>query len=166
MEKTYRIGVRFRKLKYFSVAINCAIVFAFYFIYRYVFSGVFPGFVGAPLALVFLLLGVLVGRVTLIYADKYASGIEYRVTEKGLYERTGKREQTYAWEEFTGAKLQEFQFRGVFPVEFQVRGKPMMLHQSVDGLCELTAEVFKRIAPYAVIDPELVERAEQMRGVY
>ena len=166
MDKSYKIGVRFRKMKYFSVAINCAIVFVFYFIYRYIFSGIFPGFVGAPLALVFLLLGALIARVTVMYADRYAAGFEYRVTEKGLYERRGKREQTYAWADFSGAKLEEYQFRGVFPVEFQVNGRPMMLNQSVDGLCELTAEIFRRIAPYAQLDPELIKRAEDMRGVY
>ena len=166
MEKRYRIGARFRKIKYFSMAVNVSVVFVFYFIYRYVFSGVFPGFVGAPLALVFLLLAVLVARVTLDVADRYASGVEYRVTEAGLYARAGRKEQTYAWEDFSSAKLQEFQFRGVFPVEFQVRGKPMMLNQYVDGVCELTAEIFEQIAPHTQLDPELVKRAEDMRGVY
>lgn len=166
MERRYRIGVRFRKIKYLSVAVNCGIVFVFYFIYRYVFEEAFPHFVGAPLALVFLLLALLVARVTLRVADRYASGIEYRATPDGLRTRAGKREQFYAWEDFSSAKLEEFRFRGVFPVEFQIAGKPVMLNQYVDGICELTAEIFERIAPYAQLDPELVKRAEDMRGVY
>lgn len=166
MEKRYRIGRRFRKLKYLSVAVNGSIVFVFYFIYRFVFGEAFPDFVGAPLALVFLLLGVLAARVTVFVADRYASGVEYRVTEAGLYERAGRREELYKWEDFSGAKLQEFQFRGVLPVEFQIAGRPMMLNQYVDGLSELTAEIFARIAPYAPLDPELVKRAEDLRGVY
>ena len=166
MGKTYRIGRRYRKMQYASVVVNCLIVFAFYFIYRFLLEGLFPRFVGAPLALTFLLLGVLVAHLTLRYTDRYAASVRYALTDEGLIYECGKRRQLYRWEDFSGATLQEYQFRGVFPVEFQVGGQPMMLNQSVDGLCELTCGIFEQIAPYARLDPKLVKRAEDMRGVY
>lgn len=166
MEKTYRIGRRFRKLQYVSVAVNCLIVFGFYFIYRFIFEGMAPQFVGAPLALLFLLLGVIAARLTLSLSGKYAAGVRCVLTEDGLRVEQGKRKRFYRWEDFSGAKLEEFRFRGVFPVVFQIAGTPVMLNQHLDDLCGLTCEIFERIAPYARLDPELIKRAEDMRGVY
>ena len=166
MDKTYRIGLRYRKMQYASVVVNCLIVFAFYFVYRFVFEGVFPQFVGAPLALVFLLLAAVVARLTLTFTNRYAAGVAYTLTAEGLRYRSGKRESLYRWADFSGAKLVEYQFRGVFPVEFQVEGKPMMLNQNVDGLCELTCKIFERISDHVRLEPELVKRAADMRGVY
>ena len=100
------------------------------------------------------------------FADKYAARFGYRVTPEGLVTENGKKTILYAWDSFSAAELREYQFRGVFPVEFTVNGKPMMLNQHVDGLCELTCEIFKQIAPYAEVDPALIKRAEDMRGVY
>lgn len=166
MGKTYRIGRRFRKLQYASVVVNCLIVFGFYFIYRYVYEDVAPQLVGAPLALLFLLLAVVISRLTLSLSDKYAASVRYTPTDEGLHIVQGKKERLYRWEEFSGARLEEFRFRGVFPVVFQVGGKSMMLEQNLDELCELTCRVFERIKPYARIDEELIKRAEDMSGVY
>ena len=166
MGKTYRIGRRLRKLKYVSAIVNCLIVFGFYFIYRFVFEDISPQLVGAPLALLFVLLGAVTARLTLSAWDKYAASVHCTVTEKGLRVTQGKREQFYRWEEFSGAKMQEFRFHGAFPVTFQIAGESVMLNQSLDDLCGLTCEIFERIAPYAQLDPELIQRAEDLRGVY
>ena len=166
MNKTYRIGRRFRKMQYASVVVNCLVVFAFYFIYRFIFEEVFPQFVGGPMALVFLFLGVVVSRLTLYFSGKYAAGVRYTVTAEGLAAVQGKKEHLYRWEDFSGAKLEEFRFRGVFPVVFQIAGKAIMLNQYVDDLCGLTCEIFEKIAPYAALAPDLAKRAEDMRGVY
>lgn len=166
MEKTYRVGRRFRKLKYISAVVNCLIVFGFYFIYRFIFEDAAPQLVGAPLALLFAALGAITARLTLRAWDKYAASVRCVLTEDGLRVAQGKREVFYRWEEFSGAKMEEFRFSGVFPVAFQIAGKRVMLNQSIDGLCELTGEIFERIAPYARLDPELIRRAEDLRGVY
>lgn len=166
MEKTYRMGRRFRKLPYISAVVNCLIVFGFYFIYRFIFEDAAPQFVGAPLALLFAALGAVTARLTLWAWAKYAAGVRCVLTEKGLRVIQGKRELFYRWEEFSGAKMQEFRFHGAFPVAFQIAGKPVMLNQYLDDLCGLTCEIFERIAPYARLDPELIQRAEDLRGVY
>lgn len=166
MGKTYRIGARFRKLKYFSATVNCLVVLCFYFIYRFVLGGLFPNLPEAALAAVFLLLGALVAKATLAVAERYAAGVGYRVTEEGLVVLRGGRESLLKWRDFSGARLLEFQFQGVFPVQFRVAGETLLLNQYLDGLCELTSEVLTRIAPYAEIEPELMERAKQMKGVY
>ena len=166
MEKTYQIGRRFRKLKVISAVVNCLIVFGFYFIYRFLFEGLSPQFAGAPLALLFVLLGAVVARLTLNVWDKYAAGVRCVLTDDGLRVRQGKQESFYRWEEFSGASMREFRFSGVFPVEFQIAGKPVMLNQYLDGLCDLTCEIFERIAPSARLDEGLIQRAEDLRGVY
>ena len=166
MEKTYRIGRRFRKLKYFSAIVNCLIVFGFYFIYRFLFEGIAPQLAGAPLALLFVLLGAVTARLTLSAWDKYAASVRCVLTEDGLRVIQGRTEQLYRWEEFSGAKMQEFRFHGAFPVVFQAAGRSMMLNQHLDDLCGLTCEIFERIAPYAKLDPRLIQRAEDLRGVY
>jgi len=166
MHKTYTIGRRYRKLQYASAAVNCVIVFGFYFIYRFIFAEVAPGLVGAPLALLFLLLAAVVARLTLAFTDRYAKSVRYTVTAEGLLHRQGKRERLYRWADFTGATLEEYRFRGVFPVEFALGAKTLTLNQNLDGLCELTAEVLERIRPYAQPDAALVKRAQDMRGVY
>ena len=53
MQNTFKIGRRLSKYKYLGVAVNSSIVFAFYFIYRYLFEASFPNFVGLPLFLIF-----------------------------------------------------------------------------------------------------------------
>ena len=166
MDKTYRVGARFKKVKYFSVTVNCLVVACFYFIYQYVLSGMFPNLSASALALVFVLLGAAVAKATLVVAERYAKGIGYRVTDKGLVAVRGGRERLFAWKDFSGARLVEFQFQGVFPVQFQVAGETMMLNQYVDDLCGLTSRVFERIAPYAKLDPQLVDQAKKMQGVY
>ncbi|MCR5826185.1 MAG: hypothetical protein K6G54_06445 [Oscillospiraceae bacterium] len=166
MKNTYRVGRRFRRLQYASVVVNSLIVFTFYFIYHYLFGEAFPQAVGAPMALGFLLLGILIARLTLRISDRYARGISYTVTDEGLLCRQLGRETLLRWASFSGAQRQEFRFRGVFPVEFQVDGKPMMLNQSIDDLCGLTAAIFTHIAPYAQLDPELIALTESLRGVY
>ncbi len=166
MGKTYRIGKRFRRIEYLSTAVNCLVVFCFYFIYRYLFAQLFPAFSDVALAAVFLLLGAATAKLTLYVAKRYAGAVSYRVTDEGLLAVTGKREQLYRWQDFSGARLIEFQFRGPFPVEFQVSGKPMMLEQNIEGLCALTGEVFAHIAPYVPLKPELVKRAADLRGIY
>ncbi|MBE6910682.1 MAG: hypothetical protein E7474_14090 [Ruminococcaceae bacterium] len=166
MNKTYRVGKRFRRLEYFSVTINCLIVFVFFFIYRFLLSGVFPGLSDTVLAAVFLLLGAVVAKLTMKFAERYAAGIGYRVTDEGLTIISGARERQLAWKDFTAARLVEFQFRGVFPVQFQTAGETLTLNQYLDGLCELTGIVLERIAPYAELEPGLMEQAKKMNGVY
>lgn len=166
MDKTYRVGARFKKVKYFSVTVNCLVVACFYFIYQYVLSGVFPGLSATTLALVFLLLGAAVAKATLVVAERYAKGIGCRVTDEGLVVIRGGRERLLKWQDFSGARLVEFQFQGVFPVQFEVAGETVMLNQYLDDLCGLTSRVFERIAPYAKLDPQLVDQAKKLKGVY
>lgn len=166
MTKVYRIGPRFNKIKYLSVAVNCAIVFMFYFIYRYVFGERLGAAAGWPLALAFLLFGFLVAFLTLRIAGRYAAGISYSVTDRGLIWRMGKKEQIIAWSSFTGAKLRSISFSGVHPVDFTVDGKNMMLNQYIQDLCLLTGQIFDRIEDHVEIDPALRKRTRDLTGVY
>lgn len=166
MGATYKIGRRFRKLKYICVVANCLVVGVFYFVYRYLLEGAFPEFAKIPLALIFCALMFAAARITIWAADRYASAISYTVREDGLLYRVRDRERLYPWKDFTGVRLQGAYFQGVFPVEFQVGGEKMVLNQHVDGIYELTGEVFRRIGDHVEIDPGLVKQANEMEGVY
>ena len=166
MKKEYVIGGRFKKLKALSVVLNSAIVFMFYFIYRYVFAGRLGILEGAPLAMIFLALGVVIAVISMRIADRYAASVSYRITDDGLVYRLGKREKLFRWKDFSAAKLREFGFSGVHPVEFTVEGRLMMLNQYVDDLCGLTANILDRIEDHVQIDPELRKRTSDLRGVY
>lgn len=166
MDHTFRIGRRFQKIKYLCVIVNLLVTATFYFIYRYLLEASFPDFVNAPLALIFLLIGFAVAKVTLWAAEKYAAGISYRVTEKGLVVVQGRLEQLLPWNRFTAARLQVYQFQGVFPVEFQVEGKTLILNQYIDGLCRLTGLILEQIRDHAEIDPAAERRSQDLLDVY
>ncbi|MBQ7247681.1 MAG: hypothetical protein IJS22_06295 [Lachnospiraceae bacterium] len=166
MKKEYTVGPRFSKIKYLSVAVNSAIVFMFYFIYRYVFGARLGSFAGWPMVLVFLGLGFVIAFATVRIADRYAAGIGYTVTGEGLVCRTGRKEELLRWEDFSSAVLRELRFTGVHPVEFEVAGRKIMLNQYINDLCGLTQKVFDHIEDHVAIDPALKKRTEDLKGVY
>lgn len=166
MTKEYCIGPRFNKIKYLSVGVNSAIVFMFYFVYRYVFAGRLGALEGWPLAAIFAAIEFVVVFATLKVADKYASSISYRVTDEGLVYRMGKKEQLLRWKDFSSAILRELRFTGVHPVEFKVAGRTLMLNQYTADLCRLTDQVFDHIEDHIAIAPELRKHTRDLTGIY
>jgi len=166
MMETFRIGQRFLKIKYLCVIVNSFVVVVFYFIYHYLLGKFSPDFVNAPLALIFLVIGLLVAKITLWFADKYASGIFYQVMPEGLVITQGHSIQTYTWDSFTAAKFRPYRFREVFPVEFQADGKTLILNQYIEGLCQLTGLILDQIQDYAEIDPIVRQRSKDLLDVY
>ncbi len=166
MQSTFTIGRRLSKYKYLSAAVNTFIIFTFYFIYRYLFGASFPQFTGTPLALIFVILGLVVAKITLWAFGKYAAAVSYQLTQSGLLVRNGSVERLYRWEDFRSAQLRDGSFQNVFPVEFQVGNESLMLNQHLDGLCCLTYEIFLRIQDHTSLDPQLVQNAKNMIDVY
>lgn len=166
MNETFRIGRRFLKIKYLCVIVNSFVVATFYFIYRYLLETSFPNFVKTPLALIFLAIGILTVKITLWATDKYASGISYHVTAEGLTVTQGHSVQTYSWGSFTNAKLRTYKFQGIFPVEFQVAGKILVLNQYTEELCRLTGLILDHIQDYAEIDPTARQKSQDLLDVY
>ena len=164
MNSTFQIGRRFLKIKYLCVITNVLVVAVFYFIYRYLLEETFPSFVNTPLAVIFLLIGLAAARITLWAADKFA--VSYRVTGEGLVMVRGRAEQLLLWSGFTSAKLRPYSFQGVFPVEFQVGNRVLVLNQYIDGLCRLTGLILDHIRDHAEIDPVVEQRARDLLDVY
>lgn len=162
MKKSYTIGHRFNKWKYAAVIINSFVVFTFYFIYSYLFFGVSE----VIMALIFVALGVLIAKVTVMLFDKYAFGVVYTVTDKGLSVKTGRIERLYLWEDFKSVSFADGGFQNVFPVEFKVKDEKIMLNQYLDDLCRLTRDIFEHIKTHVDIPPDLIKRAEDMTDVY
>ena len=166
MSQTFKIGRRFQKLKYICVAVNCLVVCVFYFIYRFLLEAAFPKFVQLPLAAIFVVLLLGVGRLTIWAADKYAASITYVLREDGLLQTVGKVERLYLWKDFSSVRLRASYFLGVFPVEFQVGEETLMVNQHLDGVYRLTGEIFRHIEPYVAVDQALIKQAKDMEGVY
>lgn len=166
MNNTFRIGSRFQKIKYLCAVANSLVVFVFYFIYRWLLQDMFPTLVDLPLALLFLFIGLVIVRVTLWAADRYANSIVYHVTDAGLMVVRNGMEKMIPWSDFCGVRLCSAAFSGPFPVEFRVGKEVMVLNQYVDGLYALTEQIFQHIRDYVTISPELEKRAKDMRGVY
>lgn len=166
MKETYIIGARLKKFKYLSIAVNTALIFTFYFIYRFLFAPSFPDLVGTPLALLFLLLTLLTAALTVKAFDRYASSVSYQLTPEGLLEIRAKSTRLYLWQDFSGVSFRDGSFQNVFPVEFQVGQSTLMLNQHLDGLCRLTYEIFLRIQDHVPLPADLVEKTRQMIDVY
>lgn len=166
MNYTFRIGKRFLKTKYLCTIVNTSVVAVFYFIYRHILADAFPDFVGAPLALIFLSIGLVVVKLTLWIANKYASSISYQVTEDGLIVVQGRLERLLPWTSFTAARLRPYSLWGIVPVEFQLEGKTLILNQYTDELCQLTGLILEHIRKYAEIDPAAEQRSQDLLGVY
>lgn len=162
----FTTGKRFRKYKYIGMAVNGLIVFTFYFIYRYLFGDAFPVFTQPFMAYLFLALGVAVAYATRRAFDKYAAGIHYRVAPEGLIVQRGREENLYRWDCFCGVSFADGGFQNVFPVEFLVGEKKIMLNQHLDGLCQLTQEIFDHIDDHVDIPDALRKRAFDMLDVY
>ncbi len=166
MDNSFRIGKRFLKIKCLCVLVNVLVVTVFYFAYRYLLEESFPDFVNAPLAILFLVIGAAVVKVTVWAADKYAAGISYRVTGKGLVTVQGRLERLLPWDSFTAARLRPYQFQGVFPVEFQLGEKVLILNQYIDGLCRLTGLILDHIRDHAKIDSVVEQRSRDLLDIY
>lgn len=166
MNHTFRIGQRFLKIKYLCVIANTLVVVVFYFIYRYLLEDVFRDFVDAPLVIIFLMIGLVVAKLTLWIANKYASSVAYQVTEGGLVVVRGQLEHLLPWSDFTAARLRPYHLRGVFPVEFQVGKKVLILNQYTDELCRLTGLILSHIRDHAEIDPVVEQQSRDLLGVY
>lgn len=166
MKDTFYIGRRFSKIKYLCVLVNSLVVLSFYFIYHYLLEGFFPEFVGGPLVLIFIGIGFAVARVTLWAANKYSSSVSYRLLEDGLLETLGKTQHLYRWKDFRSVRLRHYQFQSCFPVEFQIGERTLVLNQYIEGLCQLTSQIFVRISDYVDIDPALERQAADLTGVY
>jgi len=169
MKLEFTAGRRFQALRTLSAALNCAVVCAFFFLYRFLLRGMSLPVSDAALALIFAGIGALVVRLTLKAADRCAAGIYYRVGPEGLTAGRGARERFYSWERFTGASLQSRAFYGlgsVFPVAFRLGEESLELNQYVSDIYRLTYEILIRIEDRVSVPPELKKQAEAMRGTF
>ena len=154
------------RMKNFTVLACWVVIFVFYFIYDYLFRNIFPQLMGLPLAILFILFGLVVYKAVTYVYNKYAEGTYYVVTEEALVAGHGKQEVKYPWKKFQKATLNQNSLRGVCPVAFQVGSEELKLNQYVEDIYELVDRILKHIAPYAQIDEALKTRTETMKGIY
>lgn len=169
METTFRAGKRLTAMKVLALVVNCAVVFVFYFIYRYLLGDAVPALSGAPLAVLFLGLGALVAAATLWVARKYADTVCYQVGQDALVVGCGAQARRYPWPDFTAAALDQngaYRLGTVLPLSFQVGGETLTLNQYVGNIYGLADAIFQRIEPYAEIPEELKRQVCAMKGAF
>lgn len=166
MNRKFKPGKRLMKMKNLAIIACLLIVFVFYFIYRYLFQASFPQFVGLPMAILFVLFGVLVYKAVTWFYNKYAEGTYYIVTDDALVVGMGKTEKKYSWNKFKKARLNMNALRSVCPVVFQIGEEELKVNQYVEDIYELVSRILQRIEPYAEIEEELKQRTQAMKGIY
>lgn len=168
MKTEFGVGKRFGFVRGLALAINSFLVFGFYFIYRYLFEDVMPGFVGLPLAAIFLAVEFGVVKFTLWAMEKYRQSIGYRITQDCLIYGSGKTEQRYYWKDFTGADLNavgSYRFGTVLPIRFFMGEKTVELNQYTADIYNLAGQILDRISPYAEVSQELKQQMRAMSGI-
>ena len=166
MNRKFQPGKRLMRMKNFTILACWVVVFVFYFIYDYLFRDMFPQLMGLPLAILFILFGLVVYKAVNFVYNKYAEGTYYIITNDALVVGHGKREVKYSSKQFQKATINQNSLHGVCPVVFHVGKEELRLNQYVEDIYELVDRILKRIEPYAQIDQELKARTDAMKGVY
>lgn len=162
MKKVFVAGRRFDKMKNVCVLANSAVVFSFYFIYRYLFEPSYPDFVGAPLVAIFLLIEAVIIVLTNKVGAKIKAKIRYEIKPEYLEMSTGKTVQRFPWANFTEAKFNPYRMRDVFAVSFIVGGQELVINQYVEDIYGLVHQILKH-TDMKKIDPEVINRANTFR---
>ena len=163
MNKVFVAGNRFDKMRNLCVFANLVVVFVFYFIYRYLFEAQFPGFVGTPMVILFVLFGAATVKATLWVGDKLKASIRYEIAKDCLIVSSGKTQRRYPWANFTSVNYEKFRMRDIMPVSFTIAGENLMLNQYVDDIYDLTYYIIKNLDPSVPVDEEITKRVNMMR---
>ena len=168
MKHVYTAGRRLSVVKTLSAVVNGAVVFVFYFIYRFLFAESAPQFVGWPLALTFVIFGVLVVLVTLKLWERYGDAIQYKVTADALLVGKGEKTKKYPWSKFSRIEMRNdtaFHFEAVFPAIFHMKEETLVINHYVGDSYGLAGEIVEHIQDHVTIPPELRRLITSMRGL-
>lgn len=169
MKHVYTAGRRLSTVKTLSTVVNVAVVFVFYFIYNYLFADVFPNFMGWPLTLTFVIIGIVVVFLTLRLWERYGESIYYKVNEDALIVGKGKKEQRYPWHKFSWIEMRNdmaFHFEYVFPAVFHLSGdEKVELNHYLGNIYGLAGEIVEHIQDHVTIPADLRRQISAMRGL-
>ncbi|MBR4578086.1 MAG: hypothetical protein IKO22_00585 [Oscillospiraceae bacterium] len=168
MKHVYTAGRRLSVVKTLSTVVNCAVVFVFYFIYRFLFAESAPNFVGWPLAAVFVAFAILVVFLTLKLWERYGDAIQYKVTADALLVGKGEKTKKYPWNRFAWIEMRSdtaFHFEAVFPAIFHMKEETLVINHYVGDSYGLAGEIVEHIQDQVTIPPELRRQISAMRGL-
>ena len=152
------MGPRFFKYRNLCGILVFAVVFTFYFIYDYVFSGVFSWWNRGVMALVFILIGGIFLALVWTGARLIHQNVSYSLTQDALVCTSWKRSTRYPFQDFRRAGMGAVSFSAPVPAVFELEdGRKLRLNQYIGELPELTMGLLAGIAPYAQIDDQLKE---------
>ena len=155
-------GNRFNKMRNVCILANCAVVFVFYFIYRYLMLDSMPNFANGPLLVIFIVLGVVIAKVTQIVGDKIKAAIRYEIAPEYLIVSSGKGQMRFPWKNFTEVGYDKFKMREICPVYFTIAGEKLTLNQYVDDIYDLVYQIVEKV-PQAEVDPEVMRLVKAMK---
>lgn len=155
-------GRRFDRMRNACIFANCVVVFVFYFVYRYLMQDAMPNFVDGPLLIIFIVLGVVIAKVTQIFGDKLKAAIRYEITSEYLIVSSGKGQMRFPWKNFTEIGYDKFKMRSICPVYFIIAGEKLTLNQYVEDIFELIDQIIKK-TPQAEVDPKITQMVKAMK---
>ena len=159
-----RFGIenRIHFIKNGCIAAAAIVLFVFYFIYRYVFADYIPQFVGLPMLLGFITLGVVFAYIFGILERKKAESTYYELTDSHLLYRNGRLTKKYKWADFDKVEKAEHFSRSRVPVVFYVKGAPLELNHFLDSPAGLSLQIIRRIPQNVSYDGDLIGILEAM----
>lgn len=155
--KKFGTDKRIRTVRNGCVIITCLVLFVFYFIYRLVFEDYIPQFIGWPMALAFVALGVVFASIYKSLAEKKSETTYYEVTDKFLRYRNGRLTKKYHWKDFSSVEPKSNDFMSRLPITFVVNGAPLEFNQFVDEPIALALSIIRHIDEHVCIDKEIMD---------
>ena len=155
--KIYKAGKKFDFMLHLSFILNECAVLVFYFIYRRVYNST-----GIFLMSIFLILAVLVGKLTFYFGYKLKNLMCYEITNDALIYSKGQSAKKFLWSSFQEADVKNFNAFDYYPVFFIVDGQKLELNQYIENLPDLGREILKHIQPHAKIS----ERFKNLTQVF
>lgn len=165
MNKTFRCGRRFRRLRNFSYLLITAEVVFFYLVYLYILAGSYPQYAGNPLLAIFFGIEVLLMLLVRFIFGKIEGKLFYTVDDQGITLHNMAGVITLPWEQFESAASLPLGGRNPCPIYFMVNGRRFVPNQYLDDLAGLDTLIVDKIRSHAQIEPGLDEKLMAYRSL-
>ena len=157
--KQYYMGSRFTKYRVVAYVLCSFIIFAFFFIYDYVF----PSFGMEKLLAIFGLIEIVVMALIKQGGDWVIKNYYYEVNDNELAIVTGKHRMAFAWKDFSSVRLNGFDVVNLCPFEYTIAGKKLQINQYLDNPWDLNVYIMDHIRDHVEVPEEIYHQADVMR---
>ncbi len=161
--KEYRLGARFRKFRNLCMIIVAALVFCFYFIYDFLYSGL-ESWDPQMYAYIFVLVGILFTVLTGLGLNTMLNTMSYKLLDNALEVSCWGNSVRYQYKDFREAFYRGWGPFDSIPIVFVMKDRRKLeLNQYLEDLAELSSEMLEKIRPYADVQDGLEQRIRNIR---